>query len=170
MEIYAVFGLNADQNLRIRLILRSVISFEYLMDLSFAGRPSEISSFRLPVCNTVFSGLTQYFCLIFCMKLEISKKIKVTKTTFWKRDICGPEISTFKVFSKSVNQVVLKLYLMACIKRWFFKENSYHAGKRAFLMLELGIHCYFVIVSFFERQGRKQRIKFYFLNKKKCIK
>ena len=82
MEIYAVFGLNADQNLRIRLILRSVISFQYLMDLSFAGRPSEISSFRPPVCNTVFSGLTQYFCLIFCMKLEISKKIKVTKTTF----------------------------------------------------------------------------------------
>ena len=76
--------------------------------LGSAEGSNEISSVRPSVYNTVFSRLTHYW------------------------DICGPQIKSFTVFSKSADKVFLNLYRMASIKKWLKMAADFFSGKFIF--------------------------------------
>ena len=79
--------------------------------------------------RSIFSGLAYYFFLISCMKLEYKRKMGVTEPIFrikfllclkWgKLSVFEPKINSFELFSKSVNWIFLKLYLMEGISEYF---------------------------------------------------
>ena len=71
------------------------------------------------VCNAVFLGLV----LLFCMSINAKKKKKYV-VLFFREILVIPKIGRFLVqnqhpepFSKSLNQIFLKLYLMTGIKK-----------------------------------------------------
>ena len=74
------------------------------------------------VCNAVFLGLL----LLFCMSINAKKKKKKIqiRSSFFREILVIPKIGHFLVqnqrpepFSKSLNQIFLKLYLMTGIKK-----------------------------------------------------